>query len=306
MKTRILEILKQATGTISGEELSSRLNVSRVTIWKHIKALQELGYRIHSGPKGYSYRPQDDFLYPWEFGDRQPLIHHYESLDSTMDTARELARKGAADRTVVIAETQEKGRGRLQRTWHSQKGGLYFTLTLRPKIPAPSGFLVNFIASTALVEAIREYTGVEAQVKWPNDILVGRQKLSGMISEMETDADMVAFINIGIGLNVNNDPSGLEKSAASLAGLVGHELSRKALLELFLDKLSTRLEDLQLDSAVRNWKKYTMTIGRQVQIDTMNESTRGKALDVDDTGALVLELEDGTTRKVVYGDCFHV
>ncbi len=305
MKTKILEILKQGTDVTSGEELSSRLGVSRVTIWKHIKALQELGYDIHSGPKGYNYIAENDFLYPWEFKERQALIHHHKSLSSTMDIARDLARKGAADQSVVIAETQKKGRGRMERQWFSRKGGLYFTLILRPQLPAVAGFLMNFVSATSLVESIREFTGIDAMVKWPNDVLVGNQKLSGMISEMEAEADMVTFVNIGIGLNVNNDPSKDEKSATSLAKLLGHKIDRRPLLELFLDKLSNALEDINPETVVRDWKRYTMTIGKDVEIVTQKETTRGKAIDVDDTGALLLELADGTIKKVIYGDCFH-
>lgn len=306
MKIQILELLKQDGGVISGEELSSRLDVSRVTIWKHIKALQELGYDIVSSSKGYSYSAENDLLYPWEFPGRENRIHYYENISSTMEKARELAREGAPDQSVVIARSQKKGRGRLQRTWFSKKGGLYFTLILRPQIPAISGFLVNFITSTALAETIRNYTGVEAMVKWPNDILVDGRKLSGMLSEMEAEEELVTFINIGIGLNVNNDPSKDEPTATSLARELGRKLHRRSLLTLFLDNLAAKLEDLTLDTAVRDWKKYTMTIGRQVKIITTKETTEGRAVDVDDSGALLLELPDGEVKKIIYGDCFHL
>lgn len=306
MKTRILSLLKEQQGVISGEELSARLDVSRVTIWKHIKSLQELGYRITSGPKGYSYQGGSDFLYPWEFPEREGLIHYFDSLSSTMIKARELARAGAADQSVVIADAQKKGRGRLQRSWMSDVGGLYFTLILRPQIPAVSGFLVNFITSSALAETIRDCTGLEPMVKWPNDILLEGRKLSGMLSEMEAEDEMVSFINIGIGLNVNNDPSGVETPATSLAKELGHEVSRRQLLSNFLDRLQIRLSDLRLETAVRDWKKYTMTIGRQVKIVTTRETTEGRAIDVDDSGALLLELPGGEVKKIIYGDCFHL
>lgn len=306
MKTKILRILKSREDIISGEDLSKRLNVTRVTVWKHIKSLQDLGYEIVSGPKGYRYFGDNDFLYPWEFENRASQIHYHESVSSTMDMARDLARKGAKDQSVVIAELQKKGRGRMQRQWFSAKGGLYFTLILRPEIPAVSGFLVNFITSVALVEAIREMTGVDARVKWPNDILLGDCKLSGMLSEMEAEAEMVTFINIGIGVNVNNDPRGDESSATSIAQELGHEVSRRTLVTLFLDKLEIKLRDIDLGNAVQEWKKYTMTIGKMVKIVTLKGTTEGKALDVDESGALLLELQDGSIEKVIYGDCFHI
>jgi BirA family biotin operon repressor/biotin-[acetyl-CoA-carboxylase] ligase len=305
MKSKILEILKQDENVISGEELSCRLNVSRVTIWKHIRALQDLGYDILTSSKGYRYCSDNDYLYPWEFPGRESLIHYFDSLSSTMDKARELARNGAPDQSTVIAQSQKNGRGRMQRKWFSKKGGLYFTLILRPQIPAISGFLVNFITSSVLAETIREHTGLKAMVKWPNDILIDGRKLSGMLSEMEAEAEMVTFVNIGIGLNVNNNPSNDERTATSIAKELGRTINRRTLLTLFLDRLAIQLNNIDLENAVQNWKQYTMTIGRQVTIVTAKGTTEGKAVDVDNSGALLLKLGDGTIEKVVYGDCFH-
>ncbi|WP_035274898.1 biotin--[acetyl-CoA-carboxylase] ligase [Desulfogranum japonicum] len=305
MKARLLQYLRATDTYLSGEELSVELGVSRVTVWKHIQALQELGYDIQAGPKGYLYRGGNDFLYPWEFGERESLIHHFPSIGSTMEKARELGRTGAPDQTLVISEKQTKGRGRMDRVWASAKGGLYFTLLLRPLLPAVSGFLVNFITSVALTRAIREETGIEAQVKWPNDILVDEKKLSGMLSEMETRGEMVSFICIGIGLNVNNDPQHREPGAVSLKKLLGHEVNRRQLLLRFLDNISESMANPDYDNAVANWKQYTMTIGRQVRIVTTQNTHYGKALDVDETGALLLEQPDHTVKKVYYGDCFH-
>ena len=306
MKSKILRLLQEESHIISGEELSGKLDVSRVTIWKHIKALQEMGYEIISGPKGYSYSAENDFLFPWEFGKRQDQIHFYESLPSTMNKAKELARQGAPDQSVVLADFQEKGRGRMQRTWFSHKGGLYFTLILRPQLPATSAFLMNFITSTALAEAIREQTGLKAEVKWPNDILIGDKKLSGMLSELEASEELVSFVNIGIGINVNNDPTKDEKTATSIALELGHKIKRRTLLSSFLDKLGDKLSNFKPEDAVSEWKKYTMTLGRQVKIVTLKETAEGKAVDIDESGALILQQKDGTLRKIIYGDCFHL
>lgn len=306
MKAKILHLLQEGSDIISGEDLSSKLQVSRVTIWKHIKALQEMGYKIISGPKGYRYRADNDFLFPWEFGERESQIHYFDALPSTMNKARELARQGVPDQSVVLAGLQKKGRGRMQRTWLSQKGGLYFTLILRPDLPATSAFLMNFIASTALARTIREQTGLKAEVKWPNDILIGEKKLSGMLSELEASEDLVSFVNIGIGINVNNDPTKDEKTATSIAIELGHKINRRNLLSGFLDRLAESLNNIREERVVPEWKKYTMTIGRQVKIVTLKETAEGKAVDIDESGALILQQEDGTLRKIIYGDCFHI
>lgn len=306
MKSKILHLLQEEKHIISGEELSDKLDVSRVTIWKHIKVLQEKGYEIISTPKGYSYKADNDFLFPWEFGNRENQIHFYDSLPSTMNKAKELARQGAPDQSAVVADFQEKGRGRMQRTWYSQRGGLYFTLILRPKLPATSAFLMNFITSTALATTIREQTGLKAEVKWPNDILIGDKKLSGMLSELEASEELVSFVNIGIGINVNNDPTGDEKTATSIALELDHTFKRRVLLSSFLETLEGRLSNFKPEDAVSEWKKYTMTLGRQVKIVTLRETAEGKAVDIDETGALILEQNDGTLRKIIYGDCFHL
>ncbi|BHH83784.1 biotin--[acetyl-CoA-carboxylase] ligase [Desulforhopalus sp. 52FAK] len=306
MKSKILQLLKEAPDVISGEELSLELQVSRVTIWKHIKALQEKGYNILTSPKGYSYSADNDFLFAWEFAGRESQIYYFDSLASTMSKAKEVARQGAPDQSVVLADYQKEGRGRMQRIWFSDRGGLYFTLILRPEIPATSAFLMNFITSTALVETIREQTGLDARVKWPNDILIGESKLSGMLSELEASEELVSFVNIGIGINVNNDPTKKEKTATSLKNELGREVKRRDLLTGFLDRLAVRLDNLQTGNAVEEWKKYTMTIGRQVKIVTLKETAEGKAIDVDDSGALMLQQDDGTVKKIIYGDCFHL
>jgi len=222
-----------------------------------------------------------------------------------MDIARDLARQGCPHFTVVIAERQTAGRGRLKRIWLSEEGGLYFTLVLRPQIPVNQGYKLNFAASLCLARTLNRMFGINAQVKWPNDILVNEKKITGMLSEMETDDDRISFINIGIGINVNNDPSPEEPKASSLKNILGRAVSRKELLSEFLDAYEDYLHHGNFDKVISEWKKYTLTIGRQVKIVTTLEVSEGYAEDVDDEGALILKLTDGSLKKVVYGDCFH-
>jgi BirA family biotin operon repressor/biotin-[acetyl-CoA-carboxylase] ligase len=221
-----------------------------------------------------------------------------------MDIARDLARKNCSDLTVVIAGRQANGRGRLNRRWLSDPGGLYFTMVLRPQIPVQLSFQVNFLASLTLARVIREMFQIEAMVKWPNDLLVGEKKICGMLSELEAEADQVFFINIGMGINVNNDPSGAEPAATSLKKITGRKISKKDLLARFLEAFSIRLQIANFETVISEWKKYTLTLGRQVRIVTRRGESEGLAVDIDENGALVLELADGTLKKIVYGDCF--
>ncbi len=305
MKGKILHILRSESGMVSGEDLSDRLKISRVSVWKHIKGLQQLGYIIGSSPKGYQLTFSPDIPFAWEFPERQANIHYFESVTSTMDMARDLARKGCPDFSVVIAGQQTKGRGRLKRVWDSASGGLYVTLVLRPEIPPVISPMVNFVTSMVLARTLREMFAIDAMVKWPNDILVNGEKLAGMLSEMDTRSDMVSFINIGIGINVNNDVQGVPPRATSLKRLLGRRVSVNNFLETFLHHLEVRMKNETFKHVIAEWKPYTMTLNRTVTIVTHRREVRGLAVDVDDTGALILELADGTREKIVYGDCFH-
>ncbi len=305
MKKEILQLLRQASQPLSGEKLSSALGVSRVTIWKHIKALIGHGYDISATPKGYLLVSGPDTPFSWEYPDRQERILYFESVESTMDVARDLARQDCPHLTVVVADAQGEGRGRMRRVWHSDRGGLYFTLVLRLAMPPQHIGRVNFYTSSIIAETLRQDYNVAADVKWPNDILVDGRKLCGMLSEMEAEGEMATFLNIGIGLNVNNDPTTLEPRAVSLLQIVGKKVSRRELLANFLDRFEQNLESAMGPSVIERWKSFNATLGRTVTVKTHKETIKGRAVDVDADGSLFIEQQDGTVTKIIYGDCFH-
>jgi len=305
MKSQILSLLREADDVVSGERLSGHLGVSRVAIWKHIQKLQACGYDIQSTPKGYMLKFSPDTPFPWEFPQRMDSIQYVERIDSTMDSARDLARKGAPGFSVVVAGIQEKGRGRLKRVWQSPDGGLYFTMVVRPDLPPILSPRVNFAASLILAQVIERVCDVEVRVKWPNDLLAGEKKIAGMLSEMEAEGDLVSFINIGIGINVNNDPPSDVDHAASIRQLTGKSHSRIEILSCFLDQFEERMSIGSLDSIISEWKQQTATIGKNVIVETTRGTTKGTAVDVDENGALILETETGEHQTVIYGDCFH-
>ena len=298
--------MRESDGVVSGSALSARLGVSRVSIWKHINSLKEHGYDIRTSSRGYQLAGRHDALHPWEFPEREATVHYFPEVDSTMDIARELARKGCPDFSVVIAGRQNKGRGRLRRSWHSARGGLYFTVVLRPQIPPVISPRVIFCASLTLVRILHRRFNVNAGVKWPNDILIDERKICGMLSEMEAEADRVNYLNVGVGLNVNNDPTRLEPNAVSLKQILGRPVSRKKLLAEYLNAFESHLSEYGLDRAVEQWKEYTVTLNRNVKIVTGSETIEGRAVDVDENGSLLLERNDGSLKTVFYGDCFHL
>jgi BirA family biotin operon repressor/biotin-[acetyl-CoA-carboxylase] ligase len=165
--------------------------------------------------------------------------------------------------------------------------------------------LVNFAVALDLVEALEQCCGIAAQVKWPNDVLVDERKIAGILSQMEFEADQITFINIGIGLNLNNRPEVADKPAVSVLQLTGRRFSRAEVLSSFLDLLEKRMATFSRPGVIEAWKARTVTLGRRVKIATVRDTYEGLAVDVDEDGGLILEMADGKLRTVFYGDCFH-
>ncbi len=307
IKEEILKTLYLAKGeTVSGVKLSDVLNISRVAVWKHIKVLKGSGVDVESRPKGYGLLNHDDLLLPFCFKKEfQNKIFHFQELETTMDKAKFLAKNDAPHLSVVIAENQTTGRGRLNRKWFSSKGGLWFTLILKPNTPPPLAYIYNFAASLSLSRSLKGLFDVNVSVKWPNDLLLDGKKLAGLLSEMETRGDMVEFINIGIGINVNNQPQKNEPKAISLKDVLHKSVSRRLILETFLHDFTNQIQKIDYPRIMGQWKEQTSTIGSPVRIETLTDFHEGLAVDVDETGALIIEDKTGETKKIIYGDCFH-
>jgi BirA family biotin operon repressor/biotin-[acetyl-CoA-carboxylase] ligase len=306
-RQKILEVLYRSDGApVSGVKISEVAGISRVAVWKHIKALQQAGVDIEALPTGYRLQGADNLLYPFCFpAHLQDKIFHFPELKSTMDQARQMSRQGMPHVSCVIAEVQTASRGRLNRPWDSDRGGLWFTLVLKPDLPPPLAWTMNFAASACMSQVLVDLFDLDVRVKWPNDLLLNGRKLSGMLAEIETRADMVNFLFLGIGLNVNNDPASDQYQAISLKTALKRSVSRKQILIRFLDRFESRIKRVDPARIISQWKERTATIGTEVRVQTHDQVYEGKALDVDDTGALILEGQDGITRKIIYGDCFH-
>ena len=314
MEEKILKLFKKKPDNyLSGEQVSKLLNITRSAFWKHIEKLRAYGYEFDAVPHlGYRLRKAPDKLYSFEISPMlktkiigQEIIYH-DTVGSTNTIAYNFAKNNAKEGTVVIAEKQTKGRGRLSRVWSSPKEkGIYLSIILRPKITPFKAPVMTLMAAVSLAQAIRENTGAQAVIKWPNDILVYGQKLSGMLSEMEAEADMVSFVNIGIGLNANNDLSDREPAATSLKQILKRDVSRKEILANYLDALERRIDAGDYDSVIPEWKNYTCTLNREVKIVTTNGIFSGLATDVDENGSLILKQDNGDIKSVSFGDCFH-
>jgi BirA family biotin operon repressor/biotin-[acetyl-CoA-carboxylase] ligase len=301
----LLKVLKQNREVVSAATLSAMCAISMTTVRKHIQRLQALGYSIRSASNGYQLVESPDIPYPWEIPGWEARLLYYPETPSTMEIAKDLARGGCPEFTVVVAGCQTNGRGRLSRKWVSEDGGLYFTMVLRPRLPVPWSCRPGFLASVTLARTVRNLYGIAAGVKWPNDILVDGRKLAGMLCEIETEADRITFLNIGIGINVNNAPPEIEPKATSIRTISGTTVSRNELLTRFLEAFERRMQTGDLAHVIPEWKEHSVTLNQPVRIVTHVEEARGLAVDVDNYGGLILKLADGSLKTVLYGDCFH-
>lgn len=313
--TAVLAALRSAAGPVSGEKLAAVSGVSRAAVWKRINRLKALGYDIAGEPrKGYRLVSAPDKLLPeeilWGLGTRKwrGPIHHFDTIASTNDLAKELGARGAPEGSLVVAETQQAGRGRLGRQWDSPRSvGIYASLLLRPPLPPMDMPQITLTTAVAAVRALQRAAGLKPSIKWPNDILVNGKKAGGILTEMETESDQIRYLALGLGLNVNNPefPPELASIATSLFLAAGRPLSRVAILQAWLEEFESlydRFLARDFPRILAEWKACAVTLGRQVQVRQGRHLISGKAVDVDKDGALLVEQQGGVTIRVISGE----
>ena len=293
-----------AVGPVSGPSVADDLGVSRAAVWKHVEALREAGFVVESRDDGYVLTDVPEFGgAAVEFGLEAPFaVEYHDSIGSTNDRARELAGEGADD-VAVLADEQTGGRGRLDREWDSPSGGVWLSIVCRPDLPPAQVPVYTLAAAVATTEAVRE-VGVDAGIKWPNDVLVGddERKLAGILTEMEGEADRISWVVVGIGLNANIDPGAVPETATTVREQVG-DVDRADLTRTLLE----RFDGLRADpeSVLGAWREHATTLGKRVRIETPGGEVVGEAVDVEFPGTLVVETTDGEER-VSAGDCEHL
>ncbi|MDE2222168.1 MAG: biotin--[acetyl-CoA-carboxylase] ligase [Candidatus Omnitrophica bacterium] len=315
MQEQIIQFLKQSEGYISGEEISARLKISRAAIWKHMQELRSEGYEITAVPHlGYRLMTCPDKLLGYEItadlGTRtigkQVIVK--DTVVSTMDEAFRLGMENCPDGTVVCAESQSKGRGRLGRSWVSPRGkGLYFSFVLRPRLPLNQLPQLTLMAAVALIEAIETASGLKAAIKWPNDILFENHKLAGILTELRAESDQVKFVVVGIGLNVNASVNQLAPQATSLKAASGKSFNRTEVFQAVLrclDKGYARILHHEFDKIMAEWCKHSATLHKRVRITDPAGSVEGEAVDLDEDGALLVRKDNGVIVKKTAGDIF--
>lgn len=318
MRKTIVELLKNAgNGFVSGESIAGELGVSRTAVWKHIQKLRDSGYEIISRERhGYKLKDAPDLLLPSEIqiGLETRLIgksmEYYPSVDSTNQMAKKLAYNGAPDGTIVVAEEQTGGKGRLERTFFSPRGkGIWFSVILRPNFLPKDASKCTLMAAVAVAQAMKRF-GLTPQIKWPNDLMFDGRKLVGILTEMTGEIAKISYMVIGVGINVNISreefPEELRPIAASLCEMTGEPISRvkffRALLEEF-DKLYREVSASDFDDVFKLWRENNITLGRNVRVISVGDgkSFSGKAVDLNPDGALIVETASGI-QTVYAGD----
>ncbi len=313
MKIKILQHLKNTSTHISGEQISKQLKISRSAIWKNIEELRKDGYLIEATPHlGYTLKSIPDKLLAHEIQDQlqtkfvgKNFVWH-DSLESTMSLAFKLGLEGAQEGTVVCAEGQTKGKGRLGRVWNSPKRkGIYLSIILRPSLSLQDVSKLTLLTAVALCEAITKQTRLSGFIKWPNDILMNQKKVSGILTELHAELDQVRFVVIGIGINVNASLQQLPENATSLKCEKGDAINRIALTQEVLRYVENWYEHVLehgFDLIMKRWKELSLTIGHQIEFVDQNGKVRGKAIDVDEYGGLIIEDHSGIRVKKMSGE----
>jgi len=302
---------------VSGVELAKALGVSRAAVWKHINQLRRVGYEIDTVPfAGYKLVSRPDLLLSGEikaglstkrFGKE---VYAFRETSSTSDAAAALARGGAEEGVVVVADRQTAGRGRMGRSWESAPGvGIWMSLVLRPHIPPMNVPRVTITAAVAVSEVIRGETGNPAPIEWPNDIVLGGKKVAGILTEMVAEQDRVTFVILGIGLNVNHtdkDFTGnLRTTATSLYLQDGVRRNRTSLLRKLLERLEDLYDMLQEEKfgeIAARWSANSYTLGQRVRCTADGRPVEGVAESLASDGALLVRTDDGSLQRVTSGD----
>ncbi|WNY25191.1 biotin--[acetyl-CoA-carboxylase] ligase [Methanolapillus millepedarum] len=317
-RTEIINAFKAAEGkTISGEELGDQLGISRTMVCKYIKGLREDGYEIQSSPKkGYTLKSVPKLLYPEEilsglnttlFGKN---IHYFDEAGSSNDIAKKIA-STAEEGTIVVVEQQTGGRGRLGRKWASPKGGIWFSIILKPKVALSAASRLTLTVGLSVTNTLRGY-GIDAKIKWPNDVLINGKKVSGILTEVEAEIDTIEFVVIGVGINANMSlrdiPEDLRENSTTIRDETGKSIDRVDFLQKLLHEMEQqyiRFNTQPFSEILNDIIALSDTIGKDVKVTMPNRIVEGRVVGISKSGALLLKKEDGDVEEIIAGRCIY-
>lgn len=318
MKTDILKLLRESESYVSGQQLCEHFGVSRTAVWKVIQQLKEEGYQIEAvRNKGYRITDIPDVMTREELESRMAgntkwagqKLYVYEEIDSTNIRAKQLGETGEPHGTLVVANRQSAGRGRRGRNWESPEGcGVYLSVLLRPEFTPDRASMLTLVMAYSVAKALKECTGLDVQIKWPNDIVINGKKLVGILTEMSTEIDYINHVVVGVGINVNTEifPEEIEDKATSLRIECGYKIQRSFIVAEVMKQFEQDYE-MFLQKKDLSWfrEKYDQLLvncGREVMIHGAVEPYAAHALGISDTGELLVRLEDGSVEAVYAGE----
>lgn len=313
-RSKLIRLLADAKESyISGQQLSEQLHISRTAIWKHMKELEKDGYVIEAKPKtGYRIKEFSGNVssntITWGLNTLWigKEIIHKPTVTSTQVVAHQAARDNSPHGTVVIADEQSSGRGRMERVWHSKKGkGVWMSIILRPNIPPYMAPQLTLMTATAIAEVLDQYDGIQPKIKWPNDILIQNKKVAGILTEMQAEQDRIQYVVVGIGLNVNQDnaeiPDAIHYRATSLKMETEKEWPIIELVQKILEGLEKEYESF-LKKGFRDvkskWENYGFRIGEMISLHSGTEKKEAVFLGIAEDGALLIESSKGEAEKI--------
>ena len=316
MKDRLLSILREHNGFISGQEICDRFNVSRTAVWKAVNSLKKSGYEIEAvRNKGYRLIESPDVLLADELKSLLETkwfarkILYFESIDSTNNEVKRQAENGCDEDLLVIAETQTAGKGRRERHWESPAGsGIWMSFPVKPDLPPYKASMITLVAALAVAKAIADETGLKALIKWPNDIVINGKKTTGILTEMSAEMTSIHYVVIGIGINVNTEtfPDELKNTATSLSLETGSKIRRGGIIASFGKYFEKYYDDFcktqDLSLIREEYEKLLVNIDKEVYIIEGENNKKRVAKGITDTGELIVEDENGKVENIFAGE----
>ena len=323
----LLKVLKflqtHNTEYLSGQDLSDVLRISRVAVWKHIKKIQELGYTVESKQKmGYKLTSNSELLLPWEITTnlKTKIIgkhaYYFDSIDSTQNQALKMAEDVVNNGVVIVAAKQTGGRGRSGRKWVSPKGGIWISIILHPTFDISITTLFPIASALALSIAIEKTFSIQPELKWPNDLTIKGKKVAGMLVDVSLESNKIENLVLGVGINFDVNAKQIEKSLKGTPNFYGvaslsdqkQNIKPIQLVQTFLielEKIYKSLNAKQTKKIISEWTVRSSTIGKNVELNTSDSKIKGKAIKIDDDGALVVS-ENNKNHRIIAGDIIHV
>ena len=316
MKSEILRLLKESDTYISGQQLCEQFQVSRTAIWKVIDQLKKEGYEIEAvRNKGYRLIDSPDVMSKAEIESLVDTkwagknVVYYDEIDSTNNRAKEAGDNGAAHGTLFVADMQVAGKGRRGRVWKSPSGSsIYMTILLYPEISPLKAPQLTLVMAIAVAEGIKEVTGLDTKIKWPNDIVVNGRKICGILTEMSTEIDYINHVVIGAGINVNQDdfPEDIRKTASSLKMELGKQVKRSELIAAIMKsfekdyEIFVKTEDLSGLQELYN--SMLVNLDRDVKVLEPGNEYEAHALGINKTGELIVRTAEGEEKEIYAGE----